>query len=88
MKGAKEKTTMTKLVKKLNDEIIKFQDKLNMERKIREETENAMFRMLEDINAKFQSEIQNEKTSRLTSEEQMVRLLEETCNRIEHNFKS
>ena len=60
-----------RLIKKLNDEIIKFQDQLALERKViylinilikfyqvREETENIMFRMLEDINNKFQGEIQ------------------------------
>jgi len=30
---------------------------LSVERKVREETENVMFRMLEDINNKLQNEI-------------------------------
>jgi hypothetical protein len=45
------------LIKKLGDEIIRFQEMLSVERKVREETENVMFRMLEDINNKLQNEI-------------------------------
>jgi hypothetical protein len=45
------------LIKRLGDEIIKFQEMLNVEKKVREETENLMFRMLEDINARLQSDI-------------------------------
>mgnify|MGYP007031654428 FL=1 len=45
------------MIKKLGDEIIRFQEMLSVERKVREETENVMFRMLEDINNKLQNEI-------------------------------
>jgi len=60
---------------------------LNVEKKVREETENMMFRMLEDINARLQNDISNERNTRERSEEQMLRLLEETCGRIESSLR-
>jgi len=72
----------------LNNEIVKFQETLGSERKIREENENIMFRMLEDINAKFQGEVETEKHKRLTSQDDMLKLLEDMCNRVERkNFR-
>lgn len=43
---------MQKLVKKLSDEIGKFHEMLQYERKLREETQTTMFRMIEDIHSK------------------------------------
>lgn len=36
-----------KLMKKLNDEIGKYSDMIMLERKVREETQNTLFRMIE-----------------------------------------
>jgi hypothetical protein len=41
------------LIKNLGDEILKFQENLNFEKKIREETHNTIFKMLEDIQVKL-----------------------------------
>jgi len=59
-----------------------------LKKKVREETENVMFRMLEDLDSRLQNEMNVERQTREHSEEQMLRLLEETCARIENNLRA
>jgi len=61
---------------------------MNIEKKVREETENVMFRMLEDLDTRLQEDINNENQVRTHAEEQMLRLLEETCARIENGLRT
>jgi hypothetical protein len=46
------------LIKKLGDEILKFQEVLSAEKKYREETQGTMFRMLEEMHNRLQNELQ------------------------------
>ncbi len=45
------------LIRKIGDKINKFQEVMEIEKKVREETENVLFKLLEDIDFKFQNEL-------------------------------
>ena len=66
-------------MKRLREEIGKFNEMLSLERKVREETQTTMFRMIEDIHGKVMHELQKEVKERQENEENLLRLLEETC---------
>lgn len=57
-----------------------------LERKVREETQNTLFRMIEDMDNNLAREIDNEKREREENEESFMNLLEETCSRIERGL--
>lgn len=57
-----------------------------LERKVREETQNTLFRMIEDMESNLLKEIDNEKREREENEESFMNLLEDTCNRIERTI--
>ena len=57
-----------------------------LEKKVREETQNTLFRMIEDMEANLTREIENEKRERSENQDSFVTLLEETCSRIERNM--
>ena len=57
-----------------------------LERKVREETQNTLFRMIEDMESNLVREIDNERKEREENEESFMSLLEETCNRIERGL--
>ena len=78
----------SKLVKKLGEEITKYQDMIQLEKKVREETQNTLFRMIEDMEANLTREIENERRERSENQESFVTLLEETCSRIERSMIS
>ena len=73
-------------MKKLTDEIGKYSDMIMLERKVREETQNTLFRMIEDMETNLVREIENERREREENEESFMSLLEETCNRIERGL--
>ena len=73
-------------MKKLNDEINKYSEMIMLERKVREETQNTLFRMIEDMESNLLKEIDNEKRERDENEESFMNLLEDTCNRIERTI--
>ncbi len=73
-------------MKKLNDEIGRYSDMIMLERKVREETQNTLFRMIEDMENNLSREIDNERREREENEESFMNLLEETCARIERNL--
>jgi len=60
---------------------------MEIEKKVREETENVLFKLLEDIDYKFQTELSKEKKVREGSQDEMMKLLEETCSRIENQLR-
>ena len=59
-----------------------------LERKVREETQNTLFRMIEDMENNLVREIDNERREREENEESFMNLLEETCSRIERGIGS
>lgn len=71
----------------MTEEVTKFHEQLEDERKEREETQTQMFRMIEDIHQRVQTDIQREKKEREEAEESLLRLLEETCNRVESSLQ-
>jgi hypothetical protein len=73
-------------MKKLNDEISRYSDMIMLERKVREETQNTLFRMIEDMENNLSRDIDNERREREENEESFMNLLEETCTRIERNL--
>ena len=75
-------------MKKLNDEIHKYSDMIMLERKVREETQNTLFRMIEDMESNLSREIDNERREREENEESFMNLLEDTCAKIERSLGS
>lgn len=73
-------------MKRLNDEIGKYADMIMLERKVREETQNTLFRMIEDMENNLVREIDQEKREREENEESFMNLLEDTCARIERSL--
>jgi hypothetical protein len=73
-------------MKKLTDEIGKYSEMILMERKVREETQNTLFRMIEDMESNLSREIEIEKRDREENEETFIGLIETTCARIERNI--
>lgn len=59
-----------------------------LERKVREETQNTLFRMIEDMESNLMREIENERREREENEESFMNLLEDTCARIERTINS
>lgn len=59
---------------------------LQLERKLREESQNTMFRMIEEIHGKVTYDLQREVRDRKDTEENLLRLLEETCIRVEKSI--
>ena len=73
-------------MKKLTEECGKYSEMMVLERRVREETQNTLFRMIEDMESNLSREIENERREREDNEEQFMNLLEETCLRIERNL--
>lgn len=77
---------MLKLQGRITAEASGIQELMTREKKVREDTENAMLKMLEDTCAKLQGEIKTERKDRETTQETLLKLLEETCARVESGF--
>ena len=75
------------MIKKLGEEIHNFHELMNYEKRVREDSQNAMYRMIEDMHGKITQEIQNERKERENTEEGLLKLLEETCSRVETGLK-
>jgi len=52
------------------------------EKKVREDTEEAILEMLRIMITKMKNEIENEKKDREVTEETLLALLEDTCNKL------
>jgi len=59
-----------------------------MEKKVREETQNTLFKMIEDMEINLARELEVEKKERDENQEGFMNLLEETCTRVESNLSS
>lgn len=70
----------------MNEEISRYSDMIMLERKVREETQNTLFRMIEDMENNLNKELENERREREENEESFMNLLENTCSRIERNL--
>ena len=60
---------------------------VSYEKRVREDSQNAMYRMIEDMHSKITQEIQSERRERENTEEGLLKLLEETCSRVENGLK-
>ena len=60
---------------------------MNYEKRMREDSQNTMYRMIEDMHGKITQEIQNERKERENTEEGLLKLLEETCSRVETGLR-
>lgn len=69
-------------------EIVKFQDQLLIERKVREETQQKIFRMIEDIYTKLSQDLLVEKREREGTTDALLRLLEDACISIDKTINS
>ena len=60
---------------------------MNYEKRMREDSQNTMYRMIGDMHGKITQEIQNERKERENTEEGLLKLLEETCSRVETGLR-
>jgi len=67
---------------KIDEEAERISEIINIEKKAREETEEAILEMLRDMVNKIKIEIDNEKKDREENEETLLSLLEDTCNKL------
>ena len=64
-----------------------MQEKLNVEKKIREDNQEDLYMILQDMDSQFEQLILNEKKQREKTEVTLIKLLEDTCNKIESNLR-
>ena len=60
---------------------------VNLEQRVREETQNTLIRLVEELECNLGKEIQVETDERVENEESFMELLEQTCARIERNMQ-
>ena len=64
-----------------------MQEMVNLENKVREETQNTLVRLVDELESNLGKEIQAESDERVENEESFMELLEQTCSRIEMNLQ-
>lgn len=70
------------LNKRLETGLAGLKNDLAVEKKMREETEEAMLAMLRDVVSRIKNDLDTERKERENSEENILGLLEETCEKI------
>ena len=60
---------------------------VNLEKIVREETQNTLARLIDELEGNLGKEIQAETDERVENEESFMELLEQTCARIEINMQ-
>ena len=76
------KQVEVELNKRLSTGFEDVENELRVEKKMRQETEEAMLAMLRDVVTRIKRDLDEEKKNRETSEETLLSLLEETCEKI------
>lgn len=69
-------------MKRIQEEVNSIQSNIQSEKKVREETEEAILEMLRIMVTKTKNEIENERKDREVTEETLLSLLEDTCNKL------
>lgn len=70
------------LTKKTTEDIQKLNSAVLEEKKVSEETEEALLEMLKEMVNRMKSEIDTEKKDREASEDTLLTLMEETCSKL------
>lgn len=70
------------LMKKTSDDIQKLNTTVAEEKKVSEESEEALLEMLKEMVNRMKTEIDKEKKDREVSEDTLLTLLEETCSKL------
>ena len=60
---------------------------VNLEKRVREETQNTLVRLVDELEINLSKEIKSETEERHDNEESFMELLEQTCARIEMNMQ-
>ena len=58
-----------------------------VEKKVREETQNKIFRMIEETHNRLQYEIQSERKERESTTEALLKLLEDACSKVDKRYR-
>jgi len=80
--------THNNIIKNMTNKVRSIQESLDLERKVRNETEAFLFHKIEEISAGLEHQVYNEKEKRMVAESQMLQLLEEACNKFEGQITS
>ena len=64
-----------------------MQEMVNLEKRVREETQNTLVRLIEELETNLTKEVQAETNDRVENEESFMELLEKTCARLEMNIQ-
>ncbi len=69
-------------VKKISEEIQKMNAMVTEEKKMSEDTEEAVLETLKEIVSRMKGDVAAEKKDREAAEDELLGLLEETCNKL------
>jgi hypothetical protein len=69
-------------VKKIQEDVGHLQGTVQVERKTREETEEAILEMLRIMITKIKGDVEWERKDREVTEETLLSILEDTCNKL------
>ena len=73
-------------MEKLQSESQRVNDMIELEKKVREESQNTLIRLIEETERKLARDILAEQDERSENEAQFMDLLEKTCKKIEFNI--
>ena len=77
----------SKIAERLQSETNRVQEMVNLETRVREETQNTLVRLIDELECNLGKEIQSQTDDRVENEESFMELLEQTCARIEVNMQ-
>ena len=73
----------SQITERFQSETVRVSGMFDLEKKVREETQNTLIRLIDEMEKKLQKEIVKEQDDRMENEAQFMDLLERTCMRIE-----
>lgn len=71
------------IARKIDEEAQNLVSLVNLEKKSREETEEALLEMLKSMINAMKTQLDNERQERINTQQHLITLLEDMCNKLE-----
>jgi hypothetical protein len=71
------------IARKIDEEAQNLMSLVNLEKKSREETEEALLDMLKSMINAMKTQLDNERQERINTQQHLITLLEDMCNKLE-----
>jgi hypothetical protein len=71
------------IARKIDEEAQNLMSLVNLEKKSREETEEALLEMLKSMINAMKTQLDNERQERINTQQHLITLLEDMCNKLE-----